>query len=408
MKLCGIIAEFNPLTNGHDYFLKQVKKQTNANIAVIMSGNFTQRGEMAILDKYERASHAIVSGADIVLELPECFALSSAPFFALGGVKILSDLGIDSLAFGVKVKETSSLIKIAKLKCQEDKKISNMIVSFMKMGQSYSMALLQTYKQAYPSLQSEIDEIFSEPNNILAIEYLSAIYKHNLNIQPVFINREDSGYNTNKIKRVRIFGKTKYLVNATFIRSLAYSGKTKKTKRLVPSHVFESLKNRTFSNEAQIKLDAFVLKHLRDLSTKELETFADYNTALSHLVKNNSNLYSSQKQICNAFSSKCYRKSRIAKLLLLPLFNVKKDFSKALFKPYAINVLAVNASKKKWLSELIKTSKSELIVSLSDLEKLEQEKAIFVLQNQTGSNIYNICNNRKQATDKTIFVVQNR
>ena len=118
--------------------------------------------------------------------------------------------------------------------------------------------------------------------------------------------------------------------------------------------------------------------------------------------------YSSQKQICNALSSKCYRKSRIAKLLLLPLFNVKKDFSKALFKPYAINVLAVNASKKKWLSELIKTSKSELIVSLSDLEKLEQEKAIFVLQNQTGSNIYNICNNRKQATDKTIFVVQNR
>lgn len=406
MKLCGIIAEFNPLTNGHDYFLKQVKKQTNANLAVIMSGNFTQRGEMAILDKFTRASHAILSGADIVLELPTCFALSSAPFFALGGVKILSDIGIDSLAFGVKMKDTSSLIKIAKLKSKEDKKVSNQIVSFMKMGQSYSSAFLQTYKQTYPELSKEIDEIFSEPNNILAIEYLSAIYQNNLDIQPVFINREDCGYNSKKIKKMKIFGQTKSLINATFIRNLATTEKMSKIKKLVPEHVFKSLNENKYQSTCQDKLDALILQKLRGLSTQDLEKYADYNTGLCHLVNKYSNMLSSKSEICNALSSKCYRKSRISKLLLLPLFEIEKDFVKTLSKPYAINVLAVSASKKKWLSNLIKNSKAELVISLSDLEKISEEKKEFIKQNQTGSNLFCICNNKKQATDKTIFVAQ--
>lgn len=406
MKLCGIIAEFNPLTNGHNYIINQVKKQTGANVAIIMSGNFTQRGELAILDKFTRAKHAICSGADIVVELPACFTLSSAPFFALGGVKILANLGIDSLAFGVKIKDTNKLIEIAKLKSQEDKKISNTIIGFMKLGQNYSKALYQTYKLLYPHLGSDLDSIFSEPNNILAIEYLSAIYSNNLDISPIFINRQDSGYNNNRISTVKIFGKKTKLVNATYIRSLVNSGKTRKVKNLVPSFVYKDLKNCSPKLEAETRLDALTISKIRSLSAEDLMTFADFNTGLAHLAKSNATLLSTRKEICSALSSKCYRPSRISKLLLLPYLEIKKDFVKTLEKPYAINVLAVSSNKRKMLSELIESSKCDLIVSLSDLKNMNAEKGEFIRQNQAASNLYNICTKKPQTIDKTIFVSQ--
>lgn len=403
MKLCGIIAEFNPLTNGHEYFLSQVKQKCNCDIAVIMSGNFSQRGEIAILDKYERASHAIACGADIVFELPTCFSLSSAQYFATGGVKILSDIGIDCLAFGVKTKNTDNLIEIAKLKSNEDRKISEQILSFMKTGQNYNRAFINTYKQSYPNLASIIEETFAEPNNILAIEYLSEIYRNNLSITPIFINREDSGYNTNKIKNKLINGKLKKMVNATHIRNLINSNKLSQTKSLVPSLVFKSIKSKKAINVEE-KLDAIVLSNLRSQEQKSLEQFADFNKGLASLISSSSSQYSTRKEICKALESKCYRKSRINKLLLIPSFEIKKDFVKALDKPYAINVLAVSKSKKKLLSFLIKTSSATLVVSLSDLGKLTPDNSEFIKQNQKGTDIFNICSGKPKSIDKTIFV----
>lgn len=407
MKLCGIIAEFNPLTNGHNYIINQVKKQTGGNVAIIMSGNFSQRGELTILDKFTRAKHAIMSGADIVIELPACFTLSSAPFFALGGVKILASLGIDSLAFGVKIKDTNKLIEIAKLKTQEDKKISNMIISFMKLGQNYSKALYQTYKLLYPHLQNDLDAVFNEPNNILAIEYLSAIYSNGLNIEPIFINRQDGGYNSNRICTIKIFGKKTKLVNATYIRSLIKSNKIRKLKKLVPSFVYEDIKKQPYEKDCETRLDALAISKIRSLSSDELLSFADFNTGLAHLTKSNATMLSTRKEICTALSSKCYRPSRISKLLLLPLLSIKKEFSKTLEKPYAINVLSVSTSKRKMLSEIIASSKCELIVSLSDLKNMNPNKGEFILQNQTASNVYNICTKKPQTIDKTVFVSNN-
>lgn len=403
MKLCGIVAEFNPLTNGHDYFLKEVKKICGCEIAIIMSGNFAQRGEIAILDKFTRAKHAILCGADVVIELPVCFTLSSAPYFAMGGVKILSDIGIDSLAFGVKTKNPNILIEIAKLKTNEDSKISARILSLMKAGQTYSKALTQTYKESFSHLSSEFDEIFSEPNNILAIEYLSEIYKNNLQIEPILINRQDSGYNQNKIKSTSIDGKRKKIVNATFIRSQVESNKFSLTKKLVPDFVFDDLKDSKDSS-AKTKLDALIVSTLRNFEPKDLEEFADFNTALSSLVNKNASLFSSVDEISDALQSKCYRRSRIKRLLLLPFFSIKKGFTKILEKPYAINVLAVAKDKKDFLSSLKKTSKANLIVSLSDKKKVPESQSEFIRQNQLGTDLYNICTGKPKQTDKTIFV----
>lgn len=403
MKLCGIVAEFNPLTNGHDYFLKEVKKICGCEIAVIMSGNFAQRGEIAILDKFTRAKHAILCGADVVIELPVCFTLSSAPYFANGGVKILSDIGIDSLAFGVKTKDPNILIEIAKLKTNEDSKISAHILSLMKAGQTYSRALTQTYKESFSHLSQEFDEIFSEPNNILAIEYLSEIYKNNLQIEPIFINRQDSGYNQNKIKSTIINGKRKKIVNATFIRRQVESSKFSLTKKLVPDFVFDDLKEFKDSS-AKTKLDALIVSTLRKFEQKDLEEFADFNTSLACLVNKNASLFSSIDEISDALQSKCYRRSRIKRLLLIPFFSIKKEFTKILEKPYSINVLAVAKNKKDFISSLKKTSKANLIVSLSDKKKVPESQSEFIRQNQLGTDLYNVCTGKPKQTDKTVFV----
>lgn len=404
MKLCGIIAEFNPLTNGHDYIIKKVKQTYKCDVAVIMSGNFSQRGEITILDKYTRTKNAIQAGADIVIELPTCFTLSSAPYFAYGGVKILADIGITHLAFGVKIDNPEKLITVAKLKCSETKEMSKQISAFMKLGQNYNTALIQTYKQTYPELKLDLEQIFTEPNNILAVEYLSAIYANSLDITPIFINREDRGYNSTKINSSVLFGKKKKLANATYIRNLIKRNKRCKIKPLVPSFTFESIKSNASSPLSETRLDAVLLSVLRALDYKDYETFADYNIGLAHLVKDNSLLFSSKTEIVNALESKCYRKSRINKLLLIAYFKIKKDFLNSLKKPYAINVLGVSVSKRKLLSNLIKTSKAKLIVSLTDLKNLEPELSTFIIQNQANSNLYNICNQKPQTTDKAIFV----
>lgn len=404
MKLCGIIAEFNPLTNGHDYFIKKAKQLSGADIAVIQSGNFSQRGELTILDKFTRATHAIMSGADIVFELPTCFVLSSAPYFAYGGVKILADIGITHLAFGVKIDNPDKLVQIAKLKCNEDKKISSQILAFMKLGQNYSKAIIQTYKQIYPNLDYDLDEIFNEPNNILAVEYLCTIYSQNLDITPIFINRQDSGYNKNKITTQNYFGKKTKTVNATYIRNLAIQSKFSKIKKLIPTHTLESLKNNNHSSSSEERLDAILLSELRKLEYKDFENLADFNVGLSHLVKDSSSSLSSRKEICQSLESKCYRKARINKLLLIPYFNIKKGFSKSLDSPYAINVLAVKSDKRKLLSSLIKTSRATLISSVSDLKNLDNSKSTFIKSNQQNSNLFNLCNKQPQKLDKTLFI----
>lgn len=406
MKLCGIVAEFNPLTNGHDYIINEVKRQTNEDVVIIMSGNFSQRGEKTMFDKYTRSAHAIHSGASLVFELPTCFALSSAKYFAYGAVKILADIGVDSLAFGVKIDDTSYLEQVARLKANENAKTSKLILDYMKAGLSYNKALSETYKTLHPELSDILDQIFSEPNNILAVEYLSAIYSLKLDIKPIYIKRLDGGYNTNNIVKTKINNKTVKLVNATYIRTLANACKYSKIRSLVPEDTFNSIKS--FSQQefqaSENKLDGIIVSLLRALDKKDLEQYADFNTALSSLVASNSKLYGTRKDICDSLETKCYRRSRINKLLLLPYFEIKKDFVKTLEKPYAVNVLAVSSHKKTLLSKIIKTSKAKLVISLSDKENLSKNESEFIRQNQLGSNLYNVIFNKPYGVDKTIFV----
>lgn len=174
MKVCGIIAEYNPLHNGHLYQIKEARKQSGADIMIaIMSGNFVQRGEPAVLDKFTRAKAAVENGIDVVIELPYIYATESASYFAKGGVKLLELAGADYISFGSECGNLENLMEIADTPVNPD-----------HLHMSLSKGL--SFPKAYSLLTSTM-----EPNDILAVSYLKAM--KGTSIQPVIIQRT-SGY----------------------------------------------------------------------------------------------------------------------------------------------------------------------------------------------------------------------
>ncbi len=194
----GIIAEYNPFHNGHKYMLQQVKKTTgNEPIVACISGSITQRGEMAILDKWQRARAAVQNGADLVVELPAIYACRSGQAFGSGGVSLLSSTGIvDKLAFGTEYPDIDRLMQAASLRPEDYPK---KLQSLLKSGHSYGSALsrLISEKLSLP------ENMLREPNTILALEYLRAINKlqqeQDIDIKPLPIRRQGAGHNTSQL-----------------------------------------------------------------------------------------------------------------------------------------------------------------------------------------------------------------
>ena len=172
----GIIAEYNPFHNGHRYQIEQIRKRIkDAAIVAIMSGNFTQRGEPAIMDKFTRAALAINGGCDLVLELPFTSAVRSAQDFARGGVNLLKNLGIiDILAFGAETDDIEHLQIAAKQMNEPDFK--NTLYDKLDTGISYANAICQTLSK----LTNIPEKILCLPNIMLAIEYLRSLESTNI------------------------------------------------------------------------------------------------------------------------------------------------------------------------------------------------------------------------------------
>ena len=224
MNFCGVICEFNPFHNGHEYLIQEAKKQTNEDIVCLMSGNFVQRGEPAIVSKYERAKTAISAGATAVLELPAIYACSNAENFAFGAVKVLSSLGATSLAFGIEDTDLEILKKIAALKAENSVSFTESFKNEIENGICYNTALKRAIAKEFGD--ETILEILEKPNNILAVEYLTAIIKLNSNINPVAIKRIDNGYYSENEKNE--------FLSASGIRKLVYEEKD--YKKYIPSY----------------------------------------------------------------------------------------------------------------------------------------------------------------------------
>ena len=384
MNFCGIICEFNPFHNGHEYIIGQTAKMTGKEIVCLMSGDFVQRGKPAIMDKYDRARCAILAGASMVVELPTVFACSNAENFALGAIKTLKGLGVDTLAFGVEHASIEILQKIAKIKFENSEKFTEAFKNEIENGINFNTAQKRAIVSA---LGEDVSEVLNQPNNILAIEYLTAILKLHAKITPIAIERCDQGYYSNT--------SSGEFLSASGVRELMENRKN--YSEYVPKYAkFDEI----LTENAKSVLNALAIKTLRDLPAKQLEKCYDYSEGIEFRVKKCAEESADLEKIIRAVSTARYRPARVNKLVLYPLLNITKaTVEKAKkCKPVA-KVLAVSKSKKHLLSTIDK-SKINLIVTNKDYDNLSAVQKQVIEVDLNASNIYNLMLGKQFNLDK--------
>ena len=359
MKFCAIICEFNPLHNGHEYLIKKAKELTKLPILCLMSGNFTQRGEVAILDKNLRAAHAISAGADVVLELPTIYSIGSAEIFASGAIKILNDIGsVEYLMFGSECGDIEKLQNVAEIIVKNTKSIDKYIKNELKTGKSYPAAYIESIKKLdYDT--NEIIAILDKPNNKLGIEYLKALHKYNSNIKPITIQRIGEEYNSNTI--------SKY-TSASAIRLAIESNNITQIQKSVPKYVYNDINNYINSKN----LNAALLYNIRLANLKSLQNTADISEGLEYKIcrSKQTNL----SEFIEELKSKRYTHNRIRHIILNYSFGITKDLIKNCKNTDSYCKIVKITDKN--LLKYIKNGKCIIIYSERDIKQLTdiQEK----------------------------------
>lgn len=242
MKTVGIIAEYNPFHEGHLYQIQQVRQRFHADFVVIaMSGDFVQRGEPAIYDKYLRTEIALAAGADLVLELPVCFATSSAEDFAAAGVALLNRLGVvDGLCFGSELGDLAPMKAAAELLAFEPEQYKRLLQGYLKAGDSFPKARARALSLCFSQSASEnpafqdAEAFLSSPNNILGVEYLKALIRQKSPIEPMTLKRTGQDYHDCTLPSDGVFSSASALrrgigaAEVNYSRLLSSLGLTKK------------------------------------------------------------------------------------------------------------------------------------------------------------------------------------
>lgn len=372
MSVIGIVCEFNPFHNGHKYLIDSVKSENDIIVAV-MSGNFVQRGEPAIFPKETRVKAALLSGIDIVLELPFVYASASAEFFAFNAVKILSDFGCDKIAFGTENADIESLNNAVDILLKED--FDYEVKKYYSDGVSFPVAR----QMAFDKFNINCD--ISTPNNILAVEYIKAIRKLNAKIEPITVNRKGAGYNdTNAVDE---------FASATHIRQLIYNNES--FEKYIPDYLLD-LYNEDIKNGRYVSTDKFDLATFSILRSKlndDLTDIANMGEGLDNriksAVKNNTQL----SKLYDDVKTKRYTHTRIKRAVLSLVLDVKAcDLE--ISPPYC-KVLGFNIKSSSIMGELAKNSKMPFVAVYSDIVNLNSENAnrVFELENKS-TDFYNL------------------
>ena len=226
-RVLGIIAEYNPFHNGHMYHLEKAKEQSGAQYSIcVMSGNFVQRGNTSILNKWKKAEMALKNGIDLVIELPTIYSVASAESFSLGAIKLLDSLKIvDAISFGAETDDFAALNNISNIAFEEPKKYKDLLNKELKKGISFPQAR-ENALMLYLDDNKRYANILNSPNNILAIEYLKSLKKIKSTIQPIPIKREKVYYNENTI--------VDEFASATAIRNLLKNKQFSEIRKVVP------------------------------------------------------------------------------------------------------------------------------------------------------------------------------
>ena len=380
MKICAIICEYNPFHNGHLHQLQQAKTLSGADaVLCLMSGNFVQRGEHAVLDKYTRAKHAILAGADVVLELPAVFSTSNAELFAQGAIHLLSSIPeVITLCFGAELADKTAFLLGARYLNNEPKEVSDLLRKKLAEGVSFAKARAEAYAGFIPL------DLLSSPNNILGLEYTKAILAQNSHIEILPIQRIGRGYTDTSLD-----GK---IVSATAIRTAMQNGTLQQEP--LPEFVY---------NDLSINWNTAVLNQLEkyavlNRSAEEISKICDCTEGLENAFKKSA---TDEKTFVESLTSPRYTASRIRRIALQNLLKIDEAFIRnCLSSPLYLKPLALKAKNTALLS-VLGNANFPLIVRAHDEEVLEgYAKACFETE-RFADSVYAILNTTKK---ENIFI----
>ena len=375
MKIASIIAEYNPFHKGHAYQINKIKKDYTDFIVVLMSGNFVQRGEPAIIDKYKRAKIAVDNGASLVLELPLLYSTSNAEIFSLGATTILNSMGIiDRLYFGSE-NDASTLKNLSEkiYKNFDDEKIKK----FLAEGNSY----IKSRELAMDFLSQEEKEIIKKPNNILGLEYLNSLAKLDSKIEAHSIKRKNVNHDDD-------FSLGDF-ASASHIRRLAYEGED--VSKFIPDYKLVP------ENNLENYFDIFKYKMISEKIN--FKDYFDYEEGLENRLLENIDAKNFEEFI-EKVHSKRHSRSRIKRLVIEIMLDIKKDLiRKSLQEPYT----RVLACDKRGLEIFKKSKNKNKIYSFKSFYDISTGITKKMLDKEIlASDLYNI----KSGKIKTDFTTE--
>ena len=337
MKIIGIIAEYNPFHLGHRYQIEQIKKMyPNSLIIAIISTHYTERGDISIINKWDKTKICLQEGIDLVVELPTLYATQSADMFAYGALKILNELKIDAIVFGSESNNLDTLINLANIQIN-NKEYDELVKNYLDKGLNYPTAMSKALK--------DITKIeINKPNDLLGLSYIKQIIKNNYPITPISIKRTNN-YHDKSI--------TSNIINASLIRELYL--KKEDISPYIPKITNEYLYQNLSLNNAYPYLLYNIINNKNNL-----KDYLDIDEGIDSRILKNINSSNTWSDLVMNIKTKRYTYNKINRMLLHILLNIKKEDNTG---EIYLRILGFNNSGRNYLNKIKKSLDIKMFTS---------------------------------------------
>ena len=387
MSVAGIIAEFDPFHNGHRYLIDTVRRELAPRAVVcVMSGQFTQRGEPAVLDKFTRAELAVKGGADLVVELPVCCAVNAAREFAYGGLRTLSLLDVVThLCFGSETGDLALLEKAAELALKEDEAFRKALKGQLEAGRPYGTAYARALKAV---LEPEIADFphFPASNDILALEYIKQLKQTDFGMRPYAVKRIGAAHKDGKLTEVYSSGESIRMV-------LTYEGGPEDLEDKVPPYTQEALEGYHFLPDMEDKMMDLLRYTLTEMSPAAIALAPGVSEGLENVIRKEIRKAKNYRDFVARIRSKRYPESRVRRILTQILLGVtRNDLANLLLEPNYVRVLAFNETGAELISEAREKGFARIIVNPGKEDWGKKEVPSNLLLDMRASEVYGMLN----------------
>lgn len=372
MKICAIIAEFNPFHNGHAYLIDKVRSCGYTHVIVVMSGNFVQRGEPAIISKEIRAKIALNSGANLVIELPTVKTTLTAEKYAFSAIELISHIRrVDTLVFGSEsgsIKDLNNIKNYIYSNNIFDEKLKNYLSSGMTFAKAREKSIYDI------SGNCDISSAIKTPNNILGVEYLKAIDKINMSIECLTFERTK---NLDNIK------------SATEIRNMIINNDPN-YKKYITYNSYKEISNAIKEKLAPVNMlfmDRVIISKLRGLTLEEISKLPDISEGLENRIYNSIKESCSLEELLFKIKTKRYTMSRIKRIILNAFLGINSEMT---LKPIEyIKILATDSKGLEILKKMKNSTSVPILTRYSELNNMSNEAKIFFEMESSFTDIYN-------------------